>query len=200
MEEREGRKEFSTAESGEYEKRLKDNFYLIFYWMLHHLINMFFIVYHIFIYSYIHIIIIIKNNTKWYGKDVNSNLSMKLKKWQKEIRNTSEVKLDIFEVLTLIIYSYIHIFTYLTEKNKKHLWGRVGYIWGGGGGRCDTCVIPTWSNGISYVSVNSLVIMISTTITVMLGFRQTKYMFDGCLWNLFVKLLIGCKSYFYLIN
>ena len=98
VEEREGRKEFSTAESGEYEKRLKDNFYLIFYWMLHHLINMFFIVYHIFIYSYIHIIIIIKNNTKWYGKDVNSNLSMKLKKWQKEIRNTSEVKLDIFVV------------------------------------------------------------------------------------------------------
>ena len=39
--------------------------------------------------------------------------------------NTSEVKLDIFEVLTLIIYSYIHIFD---RKNKKHLWGRVGYI------------------------------------------------------------------------
>ena len=33
--------------------------------------------------------------------------------------NTSEVKLDIFEVLTLIIYSYIHIFTYLTERKKE---------------------------------------------------------------------------------
>ena len=57
----------------------------------------------------------------------------------------------------------------MTERNKKHLWGKVGYICGGGGGSCDTCVIPTWSNGISYVSVSSLVIMISTTITVMLG-------------------------------
>ena len=36
----------------------------------------------------------------------------------------------------------------MTERNKKHLWGKVGYICGGGGGSCDTCVIPTWSNRI----------------------------------------------------